>query len=110
MHAADPPAPESPELGWGTWQLIETAAAGLFAHRCDWEDSTVIAAHNLGDGRVTLTLGPDQLGEAEAVDDLLRERTLGRRADGSLRIALEPFGHRWLRVRGPGQRPRFFSS
>jgi trehalose synthase len=98
---------ETPELGWGAWQLIETPAASLFAHRCDWQGSTVIAAHNLGERRVTLTLTPEQLGEAEAIDDLLRERALTRRADGSLRIPLEPFGYRWLRVRAPGQRPRF---
>ena len=39
---------ETPEFGWGTSTLIETADPALFAHRCDWQDSTVVAVHNLG--------------------------------------------------------------
>src|SRR4051794_11429841 len=33
---------ETPELGWGTWQLVESRAQSLLAHRCEWEGSTVI--------------------------------------------------------------------
>jgi trehalose synthase len=98
---------EAPELGWGSWQLVESRAASLFAHRCDWQESTVIAVHNLGPDRATLTLDAQQLGECEAIDDLLRDRVLSRRADGSVRLPLEGYGYRWLRLRPPGQRPRF---
>src|ERR687890_1470879 len=38
---------EAPELGWGTSTLIETEHPAVFAHRCDWEGSTVVAVHNL---------------------------------------------------------------
>jgi trehalose synthase len=98
---------ETPEFGWGNWQLVESRAASLFAHRCDWQDSTVIAAHNLGPDRATVTLDAQQLGDYEAIDDLLGERALEPRGDGSLRLVLAGYGYRWLRVRRPGQRPRF---
>jgi trehalose synthase len=98
---------ETPELGWGKWKLIETRAPTLVVHRCDWQDSTVIAAHNVGSRRAEATLPPHELGECEAIDDLFEGGTVEPRADGSLRIALDGYGYRWLRVRRAGQRPRF---
>jgi len=98
---------ETPELGWGTWQLIETRAESLFVHRCDWQESTVIAAHNLGPRRVQAKLSGQDIGEVEAIDDLFGGRVQKPRADGSYRLALEGFGYRWLRLRRRGQRPRF---
>jgi trehalose synthase len=98
---------ETPEFGWGTWQLVESRAPSLFVHRCDWQESTVIAAHNLGPRRVRLTLEEDVLGDVDAIDDLLAEREIQPGDDGSLRLALGGFGHRWLRLRRAGQRPRY---
>ena len=98
---------ETPEFGWGSSELVESRAPSLFAHRCDWQESTVFAAHNLGPKRATLTLDAEQLGDCEAVDDLLDDRALERLDDGSLRLVLGGYGYRWVRVRRPGQRPRF---
>jgi trehalose synthase len=98
---------EALELGWGAWRVIESRSESLFVHRCDWEGSTVIAAHNLGSRRVSVTLSADELGECEALDDLFVGRVLEPRANGSLRLSLEGYGYRWLRVRRAGQRPRF---
>lgn len=96
---------ETPELGWGDWQLNESRAPSLFVHRCDWQESTVIAIHNLGGRRATLTLDDQQLGDCQAIDDLLRGRALAPRADGSVRLALEGYGYRWLCLRRSGQHP-----
>ena len=98
---------ETPELAWGTWQLIETRAESLFMHRCDWQESTVIAAHNLGPRRVEARLSAQDIGDVEAIDDLFEGRVERPRADGSYRVALQGFGYRWLRLRRRGQRPRF---
>ncbi|MFL5819430.1 MAG: DUF3459 domain-containing protein, partial [Solirubrobacteraceae bacterium] len=98
---------ETPELGWGEWRLIETRAGSLFVHRCDWQESTVIAAHNLGPRRVEAKLSAQDIGECEAIDDLFEGRVEHPRSDGSYRLALEGYGYRWLRLRRPGQRPRF---
>ena len=70
---------ETPEIGWGTATLIETASAGLFAQRVDWQGSTVVTVHNLGEeeAEAELELGDDVKG----VDDLLelREHQLRQR-------------------------------
>jgi glycosidase len=98
---------DTPEFAWGAWELVESRSPSLFVHRCDWQGSTVIAAHNLGPNRAGVTLQAEQLGEVEAIDDLTGDRAVERRGDGSLPIALGGYGYRWLRLRRPGQRPRF---
>jgi trehalose synthase len=87
---------ETPELGWGTSTLIETSDPALFAHRCDWEDSTVIAIHNLGSRSATADL---PLGEgATGVHDLLADAEEPAGAGGTLTVELDGYGGRWLRV------------
>jgi trehalose synthase len=93
---------ETPEFGWGEVSLLETDAPGLFAHRCDWEDSTVIAVHNLGRTKASATfdLGKDVV----AVDDLLEQRNHELLEGGRLRVRLARYGYLWLRVRRRGER------
>jgi trehalose synthase len=87
---------ETPELGWGASRLIENEPPALFAHRCDWQGSTVLAVHNLSNERVAadLELGPD----VEGVDDLLelRDHHVDR---GRLQVDLDAYGYLWLRTR-----------
>ena len=87
---------ETPEFGLGACTLIENDPPELFAHRCDWEGSTVLAVHNLSSDSVAAEL---ELGdEVTGVDDLLelREHRVER---GRLRVELGPYGYLWLRAR-----------
>jgi glycosidase len=88
---------ETPELGWGRSTLLETSDPALFAHRCDWEDSSVIAIHNLGARPATaeLPLGAGATGVHDLLED--REERAGR--GGTLTVELDGYGGRWLRVR-----------
>ena len=78
---------ETPELGWGSSTLIETADPALFAHRVEWEGSAVIAIHNLADRPATadLDLGPGATG----VHDLLADAEEPARRG---RLSVEPRG------------------
>jgi trehalose synthase len=93
---------ETPEIAWGTATLVETAAPALFAQRSDWQGSTVVIVHNLGEDEVEadLELGEDAVG----VDDLLEPRGHDLRAKGRLKVKLARYGYLWLRVRRDGQR------
>jgi glycosidase len=85
---------ETPELSWGSSELIENEPPALFARRAEWQGSTVVAVHNLSDERVTAEL---ELG-VDGVDDLLELReheVIG----GKLRVDLAPYGYLWLRAR-----------
>jgi trehalose synthase len=92
---------ELPELGWGQVTLLETPAAGLFAHRADWEDSSVVAVHNLGedDADAELELGEDIV----AVDDLLEAREHELLDGGRLHVRLGRYGYLWLRPLREGE-------
>jgi maltose alpha-D-glucosyltransferase/alpha-amylase len=97
---------ETPEFGWGASTLIETAAPQLFAHRCEWQGSRVVAAHNLSPRKASATLDLGMAkGERIAIDDLLEGREHSPNPDGTLDVELEGYGYLWLRVRSQGERP-----
>jgi trehalose synthase len=90
---------ECPELGWGAWSLLEQDDPAVFAHRADWGDATIVAVHNLAARETEAELALDADG---VLVDLFGadEHAL----DGALRLPLEPYDHRWFRLRRPGQR------
>jgi trehalose synthase len=96
---------ETPELGWGTWEVVETDVQAVFAHRCDWNDRVVVAVHNLS---VEPSVVRVELGEFRGesrLDDLLDERPAVDAIDGtSIELKLERYGYRWFRIMRPGQR------
>jgi maltose alpha-D-glucosyltransferase/alpha-amylase len=94
---------ECPEIGWGRATRLETAP-GVFAHRCDWRGVTLVAVHNLSDRSVTADLGLDDLCEGDELLDLLGDEDARRASGREMRLDLEPYGFRWLRIRRAGHR------
>ena len=93
---------EIPEFGWGTSTLIETGAPALFAHRCEWQESTVIAVHNLSGQKAKATIELDLgKGEKARIEDLLEPREHKANRDGTLDIELDGYGYLWLRYSQP---------
>ena len=91
---------ECPEFGWGKGALLDAGDAAVFAHRCDWEGSTVVAVHNLSgrDAGARLELGGDG-----ALVDLFHEQD-HELQEGAVTLELPPYGAHWFRVRRPGER------
>lgn len=81
---------ESPELGWGRVELLESTGP-ILAHRCDWNHRTVIAVHNLSDSSASLTLPKD--------DNWASSWTCSapRTATPAMRSSSSPMVYRWLR-------------
>ena len=91
---------DNPEFGWGTSTLLETGAPALFPHKCEWEGSTVVAVHNLGEGEAEASL---DLGEqVTGVRDLLVEREHTVTEEGKLEVKLGRYGYLWLKVEPSG--------
>ena len=88
----------TPEIGWGASTLIETLHPAVFAHRCDWEGSTVVAVHNLGAERVRadLPLGPGNRTAEDILAETERRHRVGR--DGTLSLDLDGHSGTWLRL------------
>jgi trehalose synthase len=91
---------ECPELGWGEVTLLDTRDRAVLAHRADWDESTIVAVHSLAEEPREVEL---EVGEADAVVDLFAYEELDLRA-GKVTVELGRYGHRWFRVRRPGQR------
>jgi trehalose synthase len=91
---------ECPELGWGETTILETGDAAVLAHRADWDESTIVAVHSFAEEPREVRI---EVGEADAVVDLFGPDELKPR-DGRVPVELGRFGHRWFRVRRPGQR------
>jgi maltose alpha-D-glucosyltransferase / alpha-amylase len=91
---------ETPELGWGEVSVLDSGEKAVLVHRSQWEGRNVVVAHNLGPDPVTVTVRPET-GPGAVVDLLDRDGAAGQ-MDGELRIELDPFGYRWLRIDGTG--------
>ncbi|HET6664413.1 MAG TPA: alpha-amylase family glycosyl hydrolase, partial [Acidimicrobiales bacterium] len=95
---------ETPELGLGTWSVIDNDQPAVLAHRCDWDGSVVVAVHNFGADPCRVDLRLDDLDDAVGADDLL-DGSPEHSFDGPvLHLTLERYGYRWLRIRREGQR------
>jgi trehalose synthase len=83
---------EVPELGWGAYTALSPREPEVLAHRCDWDESTVVAVHNLAGHDVKTTLPIEEDG---TLVDLLGAEDL----EPPFELALEPYGYRWYRLR-----------
>ena len=81
---------ECPELGWGRFTALSPRETEVFAHRCDWDDSTVVAVHNLAGHDVETRLPLEGDG---VLIDLLGSADL----EPPFTLELEPYGYRWYR-------------
>jgi len=89
-----------PELGWGTWAVVDQPSAQVLVQRCQLDGSAVVTVHNLGADPVTVDVPIDPRDEGlEAVDLMAEEVVTG---GATTRVALEGYGFRWLRVRPAG--------
>ena len=92
---------ECPELGWGTPALLDAGHPAVLAHRADWDGSSVLAVHSFADERLEVQLAVED--EVEQAVDQFGSGHLAP-ADGTLRVALDPYGYKWFRLRRSGQR------
>ena len=89
-----------PELGWGTWSVVDQPERSVLVQRCELDGSAVLTVHNLAAVPVTVEVPIDPRGdELEAVDLMSEEVVTG---EASTKVALDGYGYRWLRVRPAG--------
>ena len=89
-----------PELGWGRWSVVEQPHRQVLAHRCELDTTSVVAVHNLGSDPVTVEVPVDPGDEELVAVDLMAEEVLAQ--EGVVRLTLDGYGFRWLRVRPAG--------
>ena len=89
---------ESPELGWGGFQVLEHPCPEVLAHLSTWDDGALVALHNLGPEPRTVPLTLEDCGSEHRLVDLLQAGSTSLSDDGSVELQLEGYGYRWLRV------------
>jgi glycosidase len=96
---------ECPELGWGRFALLEQPHDAVLAHSVTWGDACLVALHNLSAEPVTVPLRlPDVDDDSVRLVDLLEQGVTPLDDSGRAELALEGYGHRWLRVVRPDDR------
>ena len=87
---------ESPEFGWGEMKVLDVGDPKVLAHRCDWNDNTVVAVHSFGSEPISASV---PLGDVEAAVDLFADEELQPNGDGAIKVDLQPYDCRWYRLR-----------
>jgi glycosidase len=95
---------ECPELGWADFEVIDQPHAAVLAHRCTWDDASMVAVHNLSPEAVEVPLTVDGCGDEHQLMDLLQDGGIRPDAKGRVDVRLDGYGYRWLRVVEPGSR------
>jgi maltose alpha-D-glucosyltransferase/alpha-amylase len=87
---------QCPEIGWGSWEILDAGDPAVFALCCTFNDGSVITVHNLADRKASVRLDFD--GErTEPLFELLGDKPY-ELIDADQPIELEPFGYRWFRL------------
>lgn len=92
---------ETPELGWGKWQILETRHPSVFAHRCEWRGNVTVAVHNLSAASCKATLKLDAEDVGNCLIDLFRNQpneALDSIGSADYELELSGYDYRWLKV------------
>lgn len=96
---------ECPELGWGTFSLIDTPNPAVLAHRCDWEENSLFIFHNFAaePAEVSVKLNDGDVPSGGGIlTDLLEDTRAEIQPGETLTVELPAYGYRWLRIQVPG--------
>jgi len=92
---------ETPELGWGDIELLDTGHNAVLALRHNWRNNSVVTVHNFAGESIEIELHLGDQAGRKLCNLLARDHS---EADhrGRHRIIMEPYGYRWYRVGGLG--------
>ena len=95
---------EAPELGWGSFTVLDQPHRSVLVHMVELDDQATVALHNLGTGACRVPLQIGDRPEGTLLVDQLCDGTVALDEKGRAEVELEGYGHRWLRVVPPGDR------
>ena len=84
--------------------MLDQPHPQVLAHLSSWDDGALVAVHNLGAEPRTVPLVLADCDATHRLEDLLQDGSTPLADDGSVELALEGYGYRWLRVVAEGSR------
>jgi maltose alpha-D-glucosyltransferase/alpha-amylase len=94
---------ETPEIGWGDWSVLDGGARAMVIIRYDWNDRTLITAHNLANESAKVDLDLSDVAWT-AARDLFGDDDIEPTDDGRLVMEVAGNDFCWLRLDKPDQR------
>ncbi len=93
---------ECPELGWGTFELLDQPHVPVLAHRVTWDEAAMVLLHNLGAHPAVVPLTFEDEEPGTELVDLLQAGRCRLDADRDVELTLDGYGYRWLRITRDG--------
>ena len=90
---------ETPEIGWGEWQLVPTRNRHVLALAYTWRGNTILSLHNLDREAHQVKLRLPQ-GDKPLLTNLLEQEEHRAAGDGTYTLTLDAYGYRWYRLGG----------
>lgn len=90
---------ETPEVGWGDFDILPAGRNDVLILRFHWRNSVVLTIHSLGPDPIEIRFHPSQdpAASPERLINLISADHSHPEPDGTHRILLEPYGYRWFR-------------
>ena len=92
---------ETPEFGFGQWQVLKHDVPAVLAHTCTWDATTVVAVHNLSPEPCRLTL-PIEQDDVVSYSDLLNAGRVDL-DEPCIQLTMDGYGYGWYRLERKGQ-------
>ena len=89
---------DTPELGWGSYQVVPTGDPAVLAVRCDWRGSVVLTVHNLSDRPAKAQLDLERVDPGAGLVELLADQAYDRLETPTGAVPVGPYGYRWFRL------------
>jgi maltose alpha-D-glucosyltransferase/alpha-amylase len=91
---------EAPEIGWGTFEVLDCGDAGVLAMRYEWRNNAVIIIHNFHDKPVEITFDTGLGDDGNILIDIADGSDSRTEDDDKHHMVVEPYGYRWYRAGG----------
>lgn len=94
---------ETPEIGWGEFDILQTTRRDVLALRYTWRGGFVLTLHNFSADPIDVAF---RSGSKERPDEVLINILSNDHSqtaqDGQHHVMMEPYGYRWFRVEDGG--------
>lgn len=92
-----------PELGWGTYQVLDVGEPAVLALRVTLDDATIVTVHNFAPDPVAVTFSWGDRGTGDRMTDLFTG-VATELVDDVCTLRLDGYGYSWLRLASPDVR------
>jgi maltose alpha-D-glucosyltransferase / alpha-amylase len=89
---------ECPEIGWGTWQIVESGSPHVLAMQYHWRDESLVMVHNFAGKPKEVALAVDGDRSTVLFDLRVDAESRPNRRSGKHELALDAYGYRWFRA------------